>query len=77
MHEPKEALIAEERGLRDIKHIIKNSKEYLRNEGCLLVEHAPEQSNDIIDLFNEYSYTDIRLFQDLNGDDRVSLGKIA
>ena len=75
--EPKEALIAEERGLRDIKHIIKNSKEYLRNEGCLLVEHAPEQSNDIIDLFNEYSYTDIRLFQDLNGDDRVSLGKIA
>tara|TARA_B100001173_G_C15929497_1_gene522107 strand:+ start:174 stop:1007 length:834 start_codon:yes stop_codon:yes gene_type:complete len=75
--EPKEALIAEERGLSDIKHIIKNSKEYLRNEGCLLVEHAPEQSNDIIDLFNEYSYTDIRLFQDLNGDDRVSLGKIA
>lgn len=74
--EPKEALIAEERGLRDIKHIIKNSKEYLRNEGCLLVEHAPEQSNDIIDLFNEYSYTDIRLFQDLNGDDRVSSGKI-
>ena len=75
--EPIEALVAEEKGLRDIKHIIKNSKEYLRANGCLLVEHAPEQSNDVIDLFNEYSYTGIRLFQDLNGDDRVSFGKKA
>ena len=75
--EPIQALVAEERGLRDIRHIIKNSREYLRDNGSLLVEHAPEQSNDVIDLFKEYSYTDIRLFQDLNGDDRVSFGKIA
>ena len=74
--EPTEALVSGERGLRDIRHIIKNSKEYLRDNGSLLVEHAPEQSNDVIDLFNEYSYMDIRLFQDLNGDDRVSFGKI-
>ena len=74
--EPIQALVAEERGLRDIRHIIKNSREYLRDNGSLLVEHAPEQSNDVIDLFKEYSYTDIRLFQDLNGDDRVSFGKI-
>ena len=73
--EPIQALVAEERGLRDIRHIIKNSREYLRDNGSLLVEHAPEQSNDVIDLFKEYSYTDIRLFQDLNGDDRVSFGK--
>jgi len=74
--EPTEALVAQERGLRDIKHIIKNSKDYLRDNGCLLIEHAPEQSKNVIDLFNEYSYSSIRLFQDLNGDDRVSFGKI-
>ena len=74
--EPIQALVAGERGLMDIRHIIKNSKEYLRDNGSLLVEHAPEQSNDVIDLFVEYSYMDIRLFQDLNGDDRVSFGKI-
>ena len=74
--EPIQALVAGERGLRDIRHIIKNSREYLRDNGSLLVEHAPEQSNDVIDIFKEYSYMDIRLFQDLNGDDRVSFGKI-
>ena len=74
--EPIQALVAGERGLMDIRHIIKNSKKYLRDNGGLLVEHAPEQSNDVISLFNEYFYRDIRLFQDLNGDDRVSFGKI-
>ena len=74
--EPIQALVAGERGLMDIRHIIKNSKKYLRDNGVLIVEHAPEQSDDVIGLFNEYSYRDIRLFQDLNGDDRVSFGKI-
>ena len=73
--EPIEALVAEERGLRDLKHIIKTSKDYLQDNGSLFVEHAPEQSKDVIDLFNNYSYSSIRLFQDLNGDDRVSFGK--
>ena len=74
--EPTEALVAEERGLRDLKHVIKTSKDYLQDNGSLFVEHAPEQSKDVIDLFNNYSYSSIRLFQDLNGDDRVSFGKI-
>ena len=74
--EPSEALVAEERGLKDLKHIIKTSKDYLQDNGSLFVEHAPEQSKDVIDLFNNYSYSSIRLFQDLNGDDRVSFGKI-
>lgn len=75
--EPMEALVAEERGLKDVQHIIRHAKDYLRDSGCLLVEHAPEQSKDVIDLFNDYSYSSIRQFQDLNGDDRVSFGKIA
>ena len=74
--EPMEALVAEERGLKDVQHIIRHAKDYLRDSGCLLVEHAPEQSKDVIDLFNDYSYSSIRQFQDLNGDDRVSFGKI-
>jgi len=42
----------------------------------LLVEHSPEQSEEVIALFKDYSYTSIRLFKDLNGDDRVSFGTI-
>ena len=74
--EPTEALISEEKGLKDIRHIIQTSKSYLRDSGCLLVEHAPEQSKNVVNLFKEYSNSSIRLFQDLNGDDRVSFGKI-
>ena len=59
----------------DLRHIIKHSKEYL-DSGRLLVEHAPEQSEEVIALFKDYSYTSIRLFKDLNGDDRVSFGTI-
>ena len=74
--EPLEALVAQEGGLKDIKHIILNAKKYLRDNGSLLIEHAPEQSKDVIDLFENNAYKDIRQFKDLNGDDRVSFGKI-
>ena len=75
-YEPLEALVSMEKGLMDLRHIIKHSKEYLKDSGCLLVEHAPEQSEEVIALFKDYSYTSIRLFKDLNGDDRVSFGRI-
>jgi len=74
--EPLEALVSKERGLKDLKHIIMNAKDHLRDEGHLFVEHAPEQSKDVIDIFNYCSYKSIRQFKDLNGDDRVSSGKI-
>ena len=75
-YEPLEALVSMEKGLMDLRHIIKYSKKYLKDSGCLLVEHAPEQSEEVIALFKDYSYTSIRLFKDLNGDDRVSFGTI-
>jgi len=74
--EPLEALVAQEGGLKDIKHIILNAKKYLRDNGSLIIEHAPEQSKDVIDLFERNAYKKIRQFKDLNGDDRVSFGKI-
>ena len=74
--EPLEALVSKERGLKDLKHIIMNAKDHLRDEGHLFVEHAPEQSKDVIDIFNYCSYRSIRQFKDLNGDGRVSFGKI-
>tara|TARA_B100001029_G_scaffold173912_1_gene173381 strand:- start:13013 stop:13849 length:837 start_codon:yes stop_codon:yes gene_type:complete len=76
LYEPNEALVAKERGLSDLKHIIKHAKAYLKGSGCLLVEHAPEQSKEVIALFKNFSYESIRLFKDLNGDDRVSFGRI-
>ena len=74
--EPLEALVSQEGGLKDIKHIILNARNYLRDNGSLLLEHAPEQSKDVIDLFERNTYKNIRQFKDLNGDDRVSFGKI-
>ena len=76
LYEPLKALVSSENGLMDLKHIIKYGKEYLKDSGCLLVEHAPEQSEEVIALFKDYSYASIRLFKDLNGDDRVSFGRI-
>jgi len=72
--EPKSALISETNGLLDLTKIIKDSFEYLQPGGILLVEHGYMQKNAVIELFNQCGYENIKCFQDLQGNDRVSCG---
>lgn len=75
-YEPIHALISDQKGLKDIETIICQSKEVLVNKGSLFIEHGYDQSGEVELLLEKYNFSDIRKFQDLNGDDRVCSGKI-
>ena len=75
-YEPIHALISNQKGLKDIETIICQSKEVLVNKGSLFIEHGHDQSGEVELLLEKYNFSDIRKFQDLNGDDRVCSGKI-
>ena len=75
-YEPIHALISGQKGLKDIETIICQSQEVLVNKGSLFIEHGHDQSGEVELLLKKYNFSDIRKFQDLNGDDRVCSGKI-
>ena len=68
--EPKIALEAED-GLSEFKKIIKQAKNYLKNEGLLILEHGYDQSEKIQDLLNQNGYQGITPYKDLAGIDRA------
>ena len=75
-YEPIEALVSDSAGLQDIKNIVKESSEILNNTGYLFIEHGYDQSDDVVSIFENYGFSQIRTFKDLNGDDRVCSGKL-
>lgn len=72
MYEPLTSLVSEGSGLNDLKNIITSSSTCLKKGGCLFVEHAPWQTKGIRNIFRESSFMEMRVFRDLNGDERVS-----
>ena len=74
--EPKEALISDSGGLYDIERIVKETSEILNNAGYLFIEHGYDQSDLVVSIFKRCGFSQIRTFKDLNGDDRVCLGKL-
>ena len=74
--EPKQALISDSGGLHDIERIVKETSEILNNAGYLFIEHGYDQSDLVVSIFETCGFSQIRTFKDLNGDDRVCLGKL-
>lgn len=72
-YEPESALIAAEKGLKDLKQIIVEARSYLKPGGCLFLEHGYQQAKAVASLFLEAGYQDIRLYQDNAGHARVSM----
>ncbi|WP_150138006.1 peptide chain release factor N(5)-glutamine methyltransferase [Candidatus Enterovibrio escicola] len=73
--EPKTALIADDYGLADIRHICQHSPYYLDNNGWLLIEHGYDQGNLVRSIFSEVGFCDIDTVRDYAGHDRVTLGR--
>jgi len=73
--EPIEALISGSDGLDDIREIITEAPKHLNSDGYLLLEHGHNQQKEIMRLMRE-SFTEVRGFQDNNGVDRATLGRI-
>ncbi|WP_330960827.1 peptide chain release factor N(5)-glutamine methyltransferase [Photobacterium sp. 53610] len=72
--EPRTALVAEEAGLADIRHICKQSRRFLTPGGWLLLEHGYQQGEAVRNIFEQLGYQEVMTVQDYAGLDRVSLG---
>lgn len=74
--EPIEALVSDCEGFKDIEQIVKESCKSLNNSGYLFLEHGYDQADQVVSIFENYDFSQIRTYKDLNGDDRVCSGKL-
>lgn len=73
--EPMTALVAEEKGLADIRYISENARRFLENEGWLAFEHGYDQGLAVREIIQALGYLDVSTEKDYGGNDRVTLGR--
>lgn len=73
--EPLSALVAPEKGLADLRHIIDTAPAHLTDGGWLLVEHGYDQGDAVRDLFELAGYQQVKTQQDYGHNDRITLGQ--
>ncbi|WP_067223604.1 peptide chain release factor N(5)-glutamine methyltransferase [Marinomonas gallaica] len=75
--EPITALVADDHGLADIRRIIDGALVHLVGGGWLMFEHGYDQATAVRQLFSDKAFKDIATYQDLGGNDRVTVGRLA
>ena len=73
--EPKSALVADHHGLADIEHIIKESPRFMKLDAYLVFEHGYDQAEAVRHLLIQAGFDSVESFQDLGGNDRVTIGR--
>jgi release factor glutamine methyltransferase len=73
--EPHSALVAEQSGFAALATIIKQSVDYLRPQGWLLLEHGWQQASTTRELFSAAGFDAIATHCDLAGLERVTCGQ--
>ncbi len=71
-YEPKQALVAKDKGLADLAQIIQDAKGCLRKGGLLLLEHGYDQKAALQQLLAQQNYAQIQTKNDLAGLARLS-----
>lgn len=74
-YEPRMALDGDEDGLKFYRSIIFQSRNYLKNDGCILFEIGCEQGGAVKEFFEKNKYKQIEVIKDLSGLDRVVVGR--
>ncbi|MCR5271715.1 MAG: peptide chain release factor N(5)-glutamine methyltransferase [Lachnospiraceae bacterium] len=72
--EPVQALDGKEDGLFFYRRIIPDSKDYLTDDGVLILEIGCDQAVEVSDLMENEGFTNVRVVKDLAGLDRVVIG---
>src|SRR5699024_5620545 len=72
--EPKRALVADQKGLSDLYHLIKTVPKYFKSSGWLLLEHGYDQREALQTKMMEQGYTQVKTIKDYGNNDRVTLG---
>ncbi len=73
--ESRQALVAANKGLGDIEHIVSEAQTYLNAGGYLLIEHGYQQAAAVRQQFNVGGYTDIETLADYAGQERLTFGR--
>ncbi len=74
-YEPRFATCDEGDGLRFFRHIADVGKKLLRSGGYLFFENGFGQSEDVREIMRLKNYTDLEIFKDLGGIERVIKGR--
>ncbi|MBA2082827.1 peptide chain release factor N(5)-glutamine methyltransferase [Aeromonas veronii] len=72
--EPRSALVADDAGLADIRHIVTHAPAYLLTDGWLLLEHGWDQGEAVRQLLRDGGYREVATVRDYGDNDRVTLG---
>ena len=75
LHEPDEALFAENEGLYFYMEISRNRINYLKNNGFLLFEIGYRQAESVKKIMEYTGYKNINIIKDLQNNDRVIIGQ--
>ena len=75
LHEPYMALDGHDDGLYFYRKIIAQAGDYLKPEGLLAFEIGYDQGEAVSSLMKTQGYTQVHVFKDLAGLDRVVTGK--
>lgn len=71
-YEPKNAVISDDDGLCDIKHIISKGYTHLKHNGFIVIEHGFKQAQKVYDIFKYFKYHNIQNYTDLSGHQRAT-----
>ena len=72
--EPELALVAGADGMQAIDMILENAKQYLASDAYLLIEHGYDQKQLVHEAFLKHDFKQLKTFQDLSGQDRMTMG---
>ena len=75
-YEPRSALTDEKDGLTAYRILSSQSGAYLSAGGQIVVEIGSSQGKEVVHMFQESGFVDVRVFQDLDGKDRVVRAKL-
>lgn len=73
--EPQGALSSGKTGMDDIEHICLRAKDFVKDNGCLVIEHGYNQDKAVAECFTDNGFTGIEQKQDMSGHTRMTAGR--
>ncbi len=75
-YEPIGALTSGPDGLADIRRIVRSSRDYLKSQASLVIEHGYDQGIMVRAIFAGEGYINVKSICDLEGRERVTMGTL-
>jgi len=73
--EPVSALVADDHGMADIRHIVQASLSHLLSDGWLMIEHGYQQGGLVRESFRANGFQRVQTVLDFGNNERVTMGQ--